>query len=227
MQYKNITYEGGDIMNLLMIGAPGAGKGTQAVRLCGYLDIPHLSTGDIFRHNIKNETELGLKVKEIISLGKLVPDQITNEIVSDRISASDCSNGFLLDGYPRNVSQAEYLDEILSKKGQKIDAAINLIVEDEIILQRMTGRRVCEGCGASYHIVRIPTKVEGVCDKCGGDVIQREDDKHETVLNRLEVYHEQTEPIIKYYSNKGILKNVSGKSCPEETNNDILKVLGV
>lgn len=214
-------------MRLVIIGAPGAGKGTQASRLCAQMKIPHLSTGDIFRFNIKNQTELGLKVKEIINQGKLVTDEITNEIVKNRIDEEDCANGFLLDGFPRNVSQSKYLDEILENKGQKIDFAINLIVSDETIIDRMSGRRLCESCNACYHLTKIPTKVEGICNTCGGNVIQREDDKPETVLQRLDVYHLQTEPIIEYYSNKGILVNVAGKSCIEETNNDILKVLGV
>jgi adenylate kinase len=214
-------------MRLVIIGAPGAGKGTQAVKLCERFNIPHLSTGAIFRSNMKNETELGIKVRDIINSGKLVPDEITMEIVEDRLTQSDCKNGFLMDGFPRTVRQAEFFDTLLKSKGKKIDWAVNLVVDDVIILERMMGRRVCESCGASYHETRIPTKVIGVCDLCGQRVVHRDDDKPETVKQRLEVYHAQTEPIIEYYRIKGILANVQGRDSVNDTAGDLFKALSV
>lgn len=214
-------------MRLVIIGAPGAGKGTQAVKLCERFKIPHLSTGDIFRYNIKNGTELGLKVKEIINQGKLVPDEITMEIVEDRLKKDDCQDGFLMDGFPRTVRQADFFDNLLENSGRKIDYAINLMVGDDVILERMTGRRVCENCGASFHETMIPPMVAGICDNCSNKLIQREDDKLETVMQRLDVYHVQTEPIIEYYRTKGILADVVGRDSVEETTNEVYRILGV
>jgi adenylate kinase len=214
-------------MRLVIIGAPGAGKGTQATKLCERFKIPHLSTGDIFRSNIKNDTALGKKVKEIINQGKLVPDEITMEIVEDRLKNDDCNSGFLMDGFPRTVRQADFFDRLLDNTGYVIDRAVNLIVSDEVILDRMTGRRVCDSCSSSYHVKNVPSKIVGICDNCGGKLIQREDDKPETVLQRLEVYHGQTKPIIEYYRKKGILSEVKGKHSVDETTNELFRMLGV
>jgi adenylate kinase len=213
-------------MKIIMLGAPGAGKGTQAKQIAEKYSIPHISTGDIFRANIKNGTELGKKAKTYMDQGLLVPDELTCDLVVDRIKQDDCKNGFILDGFPRTIPQAEALDAALSKMGEKMDYAIDVDVPDENIVRRMGGRRVCLNCGATYHIVSIPTKVEGICDKCGSEVVLRDDDKPETVQKRLSVYHEQTQPLIDYYNKQGILKTVNGTRPLEEVFADIVTILG-
>lgn len=213
-------------MRIIMLGAPGAGKGTQAKKIAEKYGIPHISTGDIFRANIKNGTELGKKAKTYMDQGLLVPDELTCDLVVDRIKQDDCKNGFILDGFPRTIPQAEALDAALSKMGEKMDYAIDVDVPDENIVRRMGGRRVCLNCGATYHIVSIPTKVEGICDKCGSEVVLRDDDKPETVQKRLSVYHEQTQPLIDYYNRQGILKTVNGTRPLEEVFADIVTILG-
>ena len=197
-------------MKIIMLGAPGAGKGTQAKMLAEKYGIPHISTGDIFRANIKNCTELGAKSKEYKDKGLLVPDELFVDLIMDRFKADDCKNGYILDGFPRTIPQAEALDAALAANGEKIDYAVNVEVPDENIVNRMSGRRACVGCGATYHIVYNPTKVEGKCDTCGADLILRDDDKPETVLNRLKVYHEQTQPLIDFYTKKGVIAEVDG-----------------
>lgn len=213
-------------MKIIMLGAPGAGKGTQAKKIAAKYEIPHISTGDIFRANIKEGTELGKKAKTYMDQGLLVPDELTCDLVVDRIKQDDCKNGFILDGFPRTIPQAEALDAALSKMGEKMDYAIDVDVPDENIVRRMGGRRVCLNCGATYHIVSIPTKVEGICDKCGSEVVLRDDDKPETVQKRLSVYHEQTQPLIDYYNKQGILKTVNGTRPLEEVFADIVTILG-
>jgi len=197
-------------MKIIMLGAPGAGKGTQAKMIAEKFQIPHVSTGDIFRANIKNGTELGKEAKKYMDQGQLVPDELTVKILLDRVAQADCANGYVLDGFPRTIPQAEVLDEALSKLGEKIDFAINVDVPDENIVRRMSGRRACLTCGATYHIEHIPPKKEGICDVCGQPLVLRDDDKPETVLNRLKVYHDQTQPLIDFYSKKGVLQSVDG-----------------
>ena len=214
-------------MKIIMLGAPGAGKGTQAKKIADVCNIPHISTGDIFRANIKNGTELGAKAKEYMDKGLLVPDELVCDLVVDRIQQDDCKNGFILDGFPRTIPQAEALTNALNAIGQNMDFAVDVDVPDENIINRMSGRRACVGCGATYHLVFNPTKVEGICDVCGEKLILREDDKPETVKNRLNVYHEQTQPLIDYYKGQGILKTVDGTKAMDEVFADILKVLGV
>lgn len=212
-------------MKIIMLGAPGAGKGTQAKMLADKYGIPHISTGDIFRANIKNETELGKKAKEYMDKGLLVPDELTCNLVVDRIQQEDCKKGYILDGFPRTIPQAEALDKALTELNDKIDYAINVEVPDENIVGRMSGRRACVGCGATYHIVYNPTKEEGICDRCGKELILRDDDKPETVQKRLNVYHEQTQPLIDFYKNKGVLKEVDGTVDMNDVFNAIVKVL--
>ena len=214
-------------MKIIMLGAPGAGKGTQAKKIADVCKIPHISTGDIFRANIKNGTELGAKAKEYMDKGLLVPDELVCDLVVDRIQQDDCKNGFILDGFPRTIPQAEALTNALSAIGQNMDFAIDVDVPDENIIHRMSGRRACVGCGATYHIVYNPTKVENICDVCGEKLILRDDDKPETVKKRLNVYHEQTQPLIDYYQTRGILRTVDGTQGMDEVFADILKVLGV
>lgn len=197
-------------MKIIMLGAPGAGKGTQAKMIADKYQIPHISTGDIFRANIKNGTELGMEAKRYMDAGKLVPDELTVKILLDRVANEDCKNGYVLDGFPRTIPQAEVLDKALTEMNDKIDYAINVDVPDENIVRRMSGRRACVNCGATYHIEHVPPKTENVCDRCGNGLILRDDDKPETVLNRLKVYHDQTQPLIDYYQNKGVLKEVDG-----------------
>jgi len=197
-------------MKIIMLGAPGAGKGTQAKQIADKYHIPHISTGDIFRANIKNGTELGNKAKQYMDQGLLVPDELTCDLVMDRIKQDDCENGFVLDGFPRTIPQAEALTAALEKINEKMDYAIDVDVPDENIVNRMSGRRACLNCGATYHIVSIPTKVEGICDRCGQPVVLRDDDKPETVLKRLDVYHKQTQPLIDYYNEQGVLRSVDG-----------------
>ena len=213
-------------MKVIMLGAPGAGKGTQAKMIAEKYSIPHISTGDIFRANIKNGTELGKKAKSYMDKGQLVPDELTLDLIMDRFKQDDCKNGYVLDGFPRTIPQAEALDTALKAKGEKVDFAIDVDVPDENIVKRMGGRRACVGCGATYHVVYSPTKVEGVCDKCGEELIVRDDDKPETVLNRLEVYHNQTQPLIDYYNEQGILKSVDGTVDMKDVFNAIVDILG-
>ena len=212
-------------MKIIMLGAPGAGKGTQAKMIAEKFGIPHISTGDIFRANIKNGTELGKKAKEYMDKGQLVPDELTVEILLDRVAADDCKNGYVLDGFPRTIPQADVLDKELTKLGDKVDFAINVDVPDENIVRRMSGRRACLKCGATYHIEHIPPKKEGICDTCGSELVQRDDDKPETVQKRLSVYHEQTQPLIDYYNKKNILKSVDGTKDMQEVFSDIVNIL--
>ena len=213
-------------MKIIMLGAPGAGKGTQALRLAHKFSIPHISTGDIFRANIKNKTELGQKAKAYMDQGLLVPDELTCSLVVDRISADDCKDGYILDGFPRTIPQAHALDKALKELGSSIDFAVDVDVPDEVIVNRMSGRRACSSCGATYHIEFNAPKAEGICDECGGELVLREDDKPETVQKRLSVYHEQTQPLITYYDGKGILKTVDGTKPMDEVFQAILDALG-
>lgn len=213
-------------MKIIMLGAPGAGKGTQAKKIAERYGIPHISTGDIFRANIKNGTELGQKAKTYMDQGLLVPDELVVDLVVDRVRQDDAKNGYVLDGFPRTIPQAEALDKALEAVGEKIDYAINVEVPDENIINRMSGRRACLSCGGTYHVVYIPTKVEGICDTCGGNLVLRDDDKPETVKKRLMVYHEQTQPLIDYYTTKNILKEVDGTKDMAEVFDAIVKVLG-
>lgn len=213
-------------MKIIMLGAPGAGKGTQADRIAERYQIPHISTGDIFRANIKQGTELGKKAKSYMDAGALVPDELVVDLVVDRIGQEDCKNGYVLDGFPRTIPQAQCLTDALAQKGESIDYAIDVNVPDENIVTRMAGRRACVNCGATYHIVTIPPKKEGICDKCGSELILRDDDKPETVLHRLEVYHNQTQPLIEYYEGQGKLRTVDGTKLMEDVFGQILKILG-
>lgn len=212
-------------MKIIMLGAPGAGKGTQAKKIAAKYGIPHISTGDIFRANIKNGTELGKKAKTYMDQGLLVPDELVVDLVVDRVKQEDCGDGYILDGFPRTIPQAEALDAALARIEEKVDHAINVEVPDENIINRMSGRRACLACGATYHIVHIPTKVEDICDTCGGKLVLRDDDKPETVKKRLDVYHEQTQPLIEYYTNKGILTEVDGTKDMEDVFSAIVKVI--
>lgn len=213
-------------MKIIMLGAPGAGKGTQAKMIADKYEIPHISTGDIFRANIKDGTELGKKAKTYMDQGLLVPDELVVDLVVDRVQKEDCKKGYVLDGFPRTIPQAESLDEALTKLGEKIDYAINVEVPDENIVKRMSGRRACVSCGATYHIVHIPTKVEGICDRCGAELILRDDDQPETVTKRLGVYHEQTQPLIDYYKKSGVLKEVDGTQDMSDVFAAIVDILG-
>jgi len=197
-------------MKIIMLGAPGAGKGTQAKMIAKEYGIPHISTGDIFRANIKEGTALGKEAKTYMDAGQLVPDELTVKILLDRVAKDDCKNGYVLDGFPRTIPQAEVLDAALTELGDKIDFAIDVDVPDENIVRRMGGRRACVTCGATYHIEHVPPKTEGICDTCGSELILRDDDKPETVSNRLKVYHDQTQPLIDFYTAKGVLKSVDG-----------------
>ena len=213
-------------MRIIMLGAPGAGKGTQAKKITSRYSIPHISTGDIFRANIKNGTELGKKAKTYMDQGLLVPDDLVVDLVVDRVNQDDCANGYVLDGFPRTIPQAEALDAALTEMGQSIDYAINVEVPDENIVRRMSGRRACVNCGATYHIVYAPTKKENVCDACEGELILRDDDKPETVQKRLNVYHEQTQPLIDYYTEQDKLVEVDGTIDIEKVFDAIVKILG-
>ncbi len=208
-------------MKLILLGAPGAGKGTQAEVICDHLHIPSVSTGNLLREAVKNQTEYGVKAKSFMDSGKLVPDEIVLALLKERIAQEDCNNGFILDGFPRTVAQAQTLEEM----GVSVDAVIDIEVPDEAITQRMSGRRVCEACGASYHTVSKPTKVEGVCDRCGGKLVIRKDDQPETVKDRLNVYHSQTEPLIAYYQKSGKLKVVDGQGDVSEVSARTLAAL--
>ena len=212
-------------MKIIMLGAPGAGKGTQAKMIAKEYGIPHVSTGDIFRANIKEGTELGKEAKGYMDKGLLVPDELTVKILLDRVAQDDCKNGYVRDGFPRTIPQADVLDKELTKLGDKVDFAINVDVPDENIVRRMSGRRACLKCGATYHIEHIPPKKEGICDTCGSELVQRDDDKPETVLNRLKVYHDQTQPLIEYYEGKNILKTVDGTKDMQEVFNSIVSIL--
>ncbi len=212
-------------MKIIMLGAPGAGKGTQAKMIAAKYQIPHISTGDIFRANIKNGTELGMEAKKYMDQGQLVPDELTVKILLDRVAQPDCSEGYVLDGFPRTIPQAEVLDNALNKLGDSIDFAVDVDVPDENIVRRMSGRRACLSCGATYHIEHIPPKQEGVCDTCGQPLVLRDDDKPETVLKRLKVYHEQTQPLIDFYTKKGVLRSVDGTVDMNDVFEAIVNVL--
>ena len=209
-------------MKMILLGAPGAGKGTQAERLCKVLEIPTISTGNILRAAVKNGTPTGLKAKAFMDAGKLVPDEVIIGIITERLAEDDCKNGYILDGVPRTIAQAEAME----KAGINFDAVVSIEVADEVIMERMSGRRVCESCGASYHLVAVPPKVAGVCDSCGGKLVQRKDDAPETVKDRLEVYHKETEPLKDFYAQRGLLKSVENQPSVEATTAAILKALG-
>ncbi|MBQ1290474.1 MAG: adenylate kinase [Eubacterium sp.] len=212
-------------MKIVMLGAPGAGKGTQAIMISEKFGLPHISTGDIFRSNIKNGTELGKEAKKYMDEGRLVPDELTVRILLDRVSREDCAGGYVLDGFPRTIPQAEVLTKELSAMGDAIDFALNIDVPDENIVNRMSGRRSCPSCGATYHIQYVPPKKEGICDECGNALILRDDDKPETVLNRLKVYHEQTQPLIDYYNAAGVLRTIDGTRDVDTVFNEICSIL--
>lgn len=212
-------------MKIIMLGAPGAGKGTQAKMIAEKYQVPHISTGDIFRANIKNGTDLGIEAKKFMDQGLLVPDELTVKILLDRVSMADCKNGYVLDGFPRTIPQAEVLDKALAELGDTIDYAINVDVPDENIINRMSGRRACLGCGTTFHIKYIAPKAEGICDCCGKELILRDDDQPETVKKRLDVYHEQTRPLMDYYTNKGVLKTVDGTVDMQDVFQAIVEVL--
>lgn len=213
-------------MKIVMLGAPGAGKGTQAKKIADRYKIPHISTGDIFRTNIKNNTELGSKAKNYMDQGMLVPDELVVDLVVDRVVQNDCMNGYVLDGFPRTIPQAEALTKALAENGEGIDVAIDVNVPDENIIKRMAGRRACVDCGATYHLKYAPSVKEGICDICGGTLILRDDDQPETVKKRLVVYHEQTQPLIDYYTNMGVLRRVDGTIDMEDVFKTIIEILG-
>ena len=213
-------------MKIIMLGAPGAGKGTQAKQIAEKYHIPHISTGDIFRANIKNGTQLGKDAKKYMDQGMLVPDELTTNLLVDRIKNADCENGYVLDGFPRTIPQAECLDQALAKMDDAVDNAINVDVPDENIIRRMSGRRACLSCGATYHIQYHPPKADNTCDVCGSQLVLRDDDKPETVKKRLEVYHGQTQPLMDYYAAKNILIQVDGTQDIEKVFADIVQVLG-
>ncbi len=213
-------------MKLVILGAPGAGKGTQAVNLSEKLHVPHISTGDIFRSNIKNGTPLGRLAREYIDKGALVPDEVTIDIVKDRLQQADCKNGFILDGFPRTILQAEKLDSFLSETGTALDCVLKISAGDEVIIKRLSGRRICPVCNMGYHIDFSEPARNGICAECGAKLIQREDDREETVINRLKTYHTQTEPLIGYYRGKGILLEVQGQYKIADTTAAVYKALG-
>ncbi|MGD6976817.1 adenylate kinase [Bacillus altitudinis] len=213
-------------MNLVLMGLPGAGKGTQAERIVDDYGIPHISTGDMFRAAMKEETQLGLEAKSFIDKGELVPDEVTIGIVRERLGKNDCEQGFLLDGFPRTVAQAEALEDILKDLGRTIDYVINIKVDKDALMERLTGRRICKDCGATYHLVFNPPAKENVCDKCGGELYQRADDNAETVSTRLEVNLKQTEPLLNFYSEKGYLANIDGAKHINDVYADIKGLLG-
>lgn len=213
-------------MRIVLLGPPGAGKGTQAKKIAEKYCLPHISTGDIFRKNIKNKTILGIKAQEYIDKGQLVPDEITAAVVEQRINQKDCSNGFLLDGFPRTVNQAEALTHILNRMNKKLDYVIDIAMAEEVLIDRISGRRVCMSCGASYHVKYNPPSVEGLCDVCGSRLILRDDDKRETIVKRLEVYKNQTAPLIDYYKSLGLLYSVDGNQDIEQVFEDICLFLG-
>ena len=212
-------------MKIIMLGAPGAGKGTQAKKIAAKYGIPHISTGDIFRANIKNNTELGRKAKEYMDQGLLVPDELTLSLIMDRFKQADCENGYVLDGFPRTIPQAEALTNALKEEGENIDFAINVEVPDENIVKRMSGRRACLSCGGTYHVVFNPSKTEGICDSCGKELVLRDDDRPETVEKRLNVYHNQTKPLIDYYASLNLLQEVDGTKDVDDVFKDIVDIL--
>lgn len=212
-------------MNIILMGLPGAGKGTQASEIVKKFPIPHISTGDMFRKAIKDETDLGKEAKSYMDRGELVPDEVTVGIVKERISEDDAKKGFLLDGFPRTIDQAESFSQIMSELDREIDAVINIEVPEEELMNRLTGRRICEKCGTTYHLVFNPPKVDGICDIDGGKLYQREDDNPETVSNRLSVNVKQSKPILEYYNNKGVLKNIDGSKDIDEVTNDVIDIL--
>lgn len=214
------------MLRTVLLGPPGAGKGTQAVKIVEKYDIPHISTGDIFRENIKNGTELGKKAQEYMNKGELVPDDLVIDLATSRLLEDDCKNGFLLDGFPRTVYQAEKLDEFLTAHGMKLDKVIDIEVEKDELITRLTGRRVCKQCGASYHVVNIPPKKEGICDICGGELFQRDDDTVETVENRIEVYNEQTMPLVDYYKKADNIVTIDGALPLDTVFTEIVKSIG-
>lgn len=213
-------------MKIIMLGAPGAGKGTQAKMIADKYQLPHVSTGDIFRANIKNNTELGQEAKQYMDQGLLVPDELTVRILLDRVAREDCKNGYILDGFPRTIPQAKVLDHALAEQDDKIDFAINVDVPDASIIDRMSGRRACLSCGSTYHLKYNPTKSDGVCDSCGNETVLRDDDKEETVRKRLDVYHQQTQPLIEFYQEKGVLKEVDGTVEMKDVFQTIVDILG-
>jgi len=212
-------------MRAILLGPPGAGKGTQAETIVNEFKIPHVSTGDMFRKNIKEETELGKKVKEYLDKGALVPDELTIEIVKDRLLQDDCKNGFLLDGFPRTIEQANALDKVLGDMGQKLDYVVNIQVDSKLLVDRAVGRRICKDCGQTYHIIYNKPAKEGICDKCGGELYQRKEDTEETVANRINVYQEQPKPLIEYYTKKGIILNINGEQPIDNVGSDIISNL--
>lgn len=212
--------------NLILLGPPGAGKGTQATRIVADYKIPHISTGDILRAAVKNQTPLGLEAKKYMDAGELVPDSVVIGIVRDRLQESDTAKGFLMDGFPRTIPQAEALDAALEALGRAVTKVLVLLVDEELLVRRLTGRRICRSCQTPFHVYFNPPKVEGVCDKCGGELYQRDDDSEETVRNRLEVYRRQTEPLIDYYDRAGVVARIDGAREPEEVYEDIQAVLG-
>ncbi|MRZ81929.1 adenylate kinase [Paeniclostridium sordellii] len=213
-------------MRIILLGPPGAGKGTQAAGIVEKYNIPHISTGDIFRKNIKEGTELGKKAKGFIDQGLLVPDELTVGLVTDRISQPDCKNGFMLDGFPRNVAQAQHLDKYLKEVGISLDKVVNIEVDKDILVGRAVGRRICKSCGATYHVEFNPPKVDGVCDVCGGELYQRVDDNEETVSKRIQVYLDETKPLVNYYSQEGIIANINGQQSIDKVFADIVNALG-
>lgn len=214
-------------MRLIILGVPAAGKGTQATKISENLGIPHISTGNIFRENIKNGTPLGMKAKEYIDIGLLVSDKVTQEIVKDRLLQNDCRQGFILDGFPRTIAQAEFLGSFLNSNNLEINFVINLHVKEKEVMRRISGRRICTQCDASYHMIDLPSVIQGFCDLCKGVLVQREDDHEETVLKRIRTYYKQTEPLIEYYKNRSLLVDIDGHKSVQEINDKVLHIIGV